>query len=95
LGTATLLPLLIAEGVLSQTLTFECVGQCSWESFESLQRRCGGAMHRWDPSAASPVCTRAVAALELDVLVTHLAIEHAGDYDLIGRPVVHEGLVRL
>jgi len=52
-------------------------------------------MHRWDPSAASPVCTRAVAALELDVLVTHLAIEHAGDYDLIGRPVVHEGLVRL
>ena len=29
LGTATLLPLLVAEGVLSHTLTFECVGQCS------------------------------------------------------------------
>ena len=25
----------------------------------------------------------------------HLAIERAGDYDLIGRPVVHDGLVRL
>ena len=29
LGTATLLPLLVAEGVLSHTLTFECVGQCT------------------------------------------------------------------
>jgi len=29
LGTATLLPLLVAEGVLSHTLTFECVGHCS------------------------------------------------------------------
>jgi len=29
LGTAMLLPLLVAEGVLSHTLTFECVGQCS------------------------------------------------------------------
>jgi len=52
-------------------------------------------MHRREPSAASPVCTRAVAASEPDVLVTHLAIERAGDYDLIGRPVVHDGLVRL
>ena len=51
------------------------VGQCSWESF-------GGAMHR-QPSAAWPVCTRAVAASEPDVLVKHLAIERAGDYDLI------------
>ena len=31
LGTATLLPLFVAEGVLSHTLTFECVGQCSWK----------------------------------------------------------------
>jgi len=29
LGTATLLPLLVAEGVLYHTLTFECVGHCS------------------------------------------------------------------
>jgi len=26
-----LLSLLVAEGVLSHTLTFECVGQCSWK----------------------------------------------------------------
>ena len=54
-------------------------------------------MYRREPSAASPMCTRAaaVAASEPDVLVTHLAIERAGDYDLIGRPVVHDGLVRL
>ena len=58
------------------------VGQCSWEGFESSQRRCGGAMHR-QPSAALPVCTRAVAASEPDVLVSHLAIERADDYDLI------------
>jgi len=32
---------------------------------------------------------------ELDVLVTHLAIPRAGDYDHIGRPVVHDGLERL
>jgi len=50
-------------------------------------------MHRREPSAASPLCTRAVAASEPDVLVTLLAIERAGD--LIGRPVVHDGLVRL
>ena len=31
LGTATLLPLLVAEGVFSHTLTFECVGQCIWK----------------------------------------------------------------
>jgi len=31
LGTGSLLPLLVAEGVLSHTLTFECVGQCSWK----------------------------------------------------------------
>jgi len=52
-------------------------------------------MHRREPSAASPICTRAVAVSEPNVLVTHLAIERAGDYDLIGRPVVHDGLVRL
>jgi len=50
---------------------------------------------RRQPSAASLVCTRAVAASELDVLVMNLAIERARDYDLIGRPVVHVGLVRL
>ena len=49
-------------------------------------------MHR-QPSAAWPVCTRAVAASEPDVLLTRLAIEVV--YDLIGRPVVHDGLVRL
>ena len=95
LGTVKLLPLLVAEGLLSHTLTFECVGQCSWESFDSSQRRFGGAMHRWEPSTALPICTRAVSASEPDVLVTHLAIERAGDYDLIGCPVVHDGLVRL
>jgi len=52
-------------------------------------------MHRRKPSAASPVCTRAVVAPEPNVLVTHLAIERASDYDLISRPVVHDGLVRL
>ena len=31
LGTATFLLHLVAEGVLSHTLTFECVGQCSWK----------------------------------------------------------------
>ena len=31
LGTATLLPLLVAEGMLSHTLTFEYVGQYSWK----------------------------------------------------------------
>jgi len=58
------------------------------------QRCCIGAMHRREPSAASPLCTRAVAASEPDVLVTLLAIECASD-DLIGLPVVHDGLVRL
>jgi len=52
-------------------------------------------MHRWEPSAASPLCTRAVAASEPDVLLTRLAIEGAGNYDLIGRPVMHDGLARL
>ena len=85
----------VAEGVLSHTLTFNCVGQCSWESFESSQRCFGGAMHRREPSAALTICSRAVAASEPDVLVTHLAIERAGDYDLISCPVVHDGLVRL
>jgi len=59
------------------------------------QRRYNGAIHRREPSAASPLCTRAPVASEPDVLVTHLAIGRAGDYDLIGRPVVHDGLVRL
>jgi len=52
-------------------------------------------MYWREPSAASPLCTRAVAASKPDVLVTHLAIERAGDYDLIGRPVVHDGLALL
>ena len=46
-----------------------------------------------EPLAASPLCTREVAASEPDVLVTLLAIERAGDYNLIGLPVVHDGLV--
>ena len=49
-------------------------------------------MHRREPSATSPLCTRVVAASEPDVLVTHLAIERASGYDLIGRPVVHDSL---
>jgi len=65
------------------------------ESFETSQRRYSGAMHRRYPSAASSLCTRAVVPSEPDVLVTHLAIERASDYDLIGRPVVHDGLVQL
>jgi len=52
-------------------------------------------MHRREPSAASPLCTRWVVPSEQDVLVTHLAIERAGDYNLIGRPVVHDGLMQL
>jgi len=51
-------------------------------------------MHRQEQSAASPLCTRAVGASELDILVTHLAIDGASDYNLIGRLVVHDGLVR-
>jgi len=50
-------------------------------------------MHRREPAAALPLCTREVAPSEPDVLVTHLAIERAGDYDLIDRPLVHDGLV--
>jgi len=46
-------------------------------------------------AAAVTLCTRAVGVSEPDVLVTHLAIERAGDYDLIGRPVVHYCMVRL
>jgi len=51
-------------------------------------------MYRRQPSAALPLSTRAVAASDPDVLVTHLAIRRAGDYDHIGRPVVHDGLER-
>jgi len=51
-------------------------------------------MHRRQPSAALPLYTRAVTSPEPDVLVAHLAIRLAGDYDLIGRPVVHDGLAR-
>jgi len=47
-------------------------------------------MHRLQPSAALP----AVAASDLDVLVTHLAIQRAGDCDLICQSVVHDCLVR-
>jgi len=64
------------------------------ESFESSQRRFSGVKYRKEPSAASPLCMRAVGTSEPDVLVTHLAVERAGDYDLFGRPVVHNGLVR-
>jgi len=81
LGTATLLLLLVAVGVLSHTLTFECVGQCSWKVLNC--HRDAVLVHRREPSAASPICTRAVVASETDVLVTLLAIERASDYDLI------------
>jgi len=59
------------------------------------RRRRRGAKKRREPTAALTLCTRAVVSSEPDVLVTHLAIERAGDYDLIGRPVVYNGLVRL
>jgi len=65
------------------------------ESFELSQRRCSGTRQRREPSATLSLCTHAVVAPEPEVLVTHLAIERASDYDLIGRPVVHDGLVRL
>ena len=65
------------------------------QSFESSQRGCSGAMHRWELSVASLLCTRAVAASEPDVLLTRLAIEGACNYNLIGRPVMHHGLARL
>ena len=51
-------------------------------------------MYRWQSSTALPLSTHAVTASEPDVLVTHLAIPRAGDYDRIGRPVVHDGLER-
>jgi len=59
-----------------------------------LQRRSGGTVYRRQPSAALPLSTHAVAASEPDVLVTHLAIRRAGDYNRIGRSVVHDGLER-
>ena len=51
------------------------------------------SIHRRE-SSSSPLFTRAVAVSELDVFLTRLAIERAGDY-LICRPVVHDGLARL
>ena len=65
------------------------------ESFELSQRRCSGVINRREPAAVSPLCMHVVVPSELDVLVTHLPIERAGDYDIIDRPVVHYGLVRL
>ena len=65
------------------------------ESFELSQRRCSIVKQKGEQSVALTLCTRAVSTSDPDVLVTHLAIERAGDYDLIGRPVVHDGLVRL
>ena len=89
LGTASLQALLVAEGVLSHTPTLKVSVWDSWENLESSQRQCGGAMHRREPSAASPVCTHAVTASEPDVLVTHLVIERAGVYDLITTGLFH------
>ena len=43
----------------------------------------------------SCICTRAVVASEPDVLITHLAIERAGNYNLFGCPVVNDSLVLL
>jgi len=51
-------------------------------------------MYTRQPSATLPLSTHAVAASEPDVLVTHLAIRRASNYDRIGRPVVHDGLER-
>jgi len=70
-------------------------GTVQLESFELSQRHCNGEEHRREPSATLPLCARAVAESEPDVLVTHLAIERAGKYNLIGHPVVHDGLVLL
>jgi len=52
-------------------------------------------IHRRELSAASTLCTRAVAASEPDVLLKRLAIERAGNDNLIGFPVVYDGLARL
>ena len=60
--------------------------------------RCGmfqAGSGTWNFPAASTLCTRAVGASEPDIIVTHLAIEPADNYDLIGRPVVQDHLVRL
>jgi len=95
LGTATLLPPSCRRRHVVPHTHFGVCGTVQFESFELSKRRCSGAMHRREPSAALPLCTRAVAASEQDVLVTHLAIERAGKYNLIGRPVVHNGLARL
>jgi len=51
-------------------------------------------MSRWHPSTVLPLSTRAVAASDPDVLVTHLAIPRAGGYDRIGRTVVYDDLER-
>ena len=94
LGTATLLPSSCRRRRVVPHSHFGVCGTVQFESFELSKRLCSGAMHRREPSAALPLCTRAVAASEQDVLVTHLAIECAGN-NLIGRPVVHDGLARL
>ena len=36
-GSVTLLPLIVAKGVLSRTLSFECVGQCSWKFLNGVK----------------------------------------------------------
>ena len=65
------------------------------ETFELLQRHYSAEKHRREQSVALPLCTRVVVTSELDVLVTHLAIEYANNYNLTGCPVVHTGLVQL
>ena len=90
LGTATILPLLVAEGVLSHALTFECVGQCSWKVLNS-RRDAALVQGTGGNSQQCHHCVRVLAASEPDVLVTLLAIERASDYDLI---VVHDGLLQ-
>ena len=70
-----------ARGRISHKLTFDLVGKCNYESFESAVRICSdsSAMHRRQPSTALPLSTRAVTVPEPDVLVTHLAIRRPGD----------------
>ena len=86
---------LVVRGRISHKLTFDLVGKCSCESFESAVRICSyeAAVQAAAVSSVA-LSTREVTAPEHDFLVTHLAIRCAGDYNLIGRPVVHDGLAR-
>jgi len=73
---------LVARGRISHKLTFDLVGKCSCESFESTVRICSDeAAVQCTGGSHQQHCRylRAVTSPEPDVLVTHLAIRRAGD----------------